>query len=346
MSETHKLDVSGAYQLFIDFIMDKLRGKRASNGWYNIRGDSFCSNCAAHVRSALYVLAKEGSPPILNCFRAGCCERKLMSASDFIRIGFENQEAVKVILDESAKVSRNSLVKHDRNPLVRTVELSVYQKQILRDRCNFSTKDLQEAVDKYRLIPNLIKVIDDNYHDEATLKKFEYLRQVSQNGNVIVFATNDYNTFTIRSDKFKGMISISESVFSGYTLKSDIFEKAESLVITEGVFDLLNIKRFYANIDNGVYIASLGFTNMFNLIKRYYCKYIETVKTLIIFADSDVSNGSSFSYDKRMYNNLLKKISKELGDDAFKEIYIIYNQASKDFGDFRCDILPVKIQVK
>lgn len=347
MPETHKLSVSDAYSLFVDFIESNLHGKRASNGWYHIRGDSFCHTCASHTRSALYVLAKEGSPPILNCFRAGCGERKQMAASDFTRIGFANEDAVRVILTESTKVARGGIRKSGfANPLMRSVDLSPYQKQILRDRCKFSQSELYDAVSKYRLIPNLVKLVDDNYQDEETRKRFDYLRYVSQKGDVVVFATNDYNTFTIRSEKLKGMISITESVFSGYSLRSDTFEKAETLVVTEGIFDLLNIKRFYGNVDNGVYVATLGFANMYNLIKRYYCANIGTIKNLIIFADSDISNASSFTYDRRMYTKLLNKLDKDLGDSAFEEIYIVYNRASKDFGDFRCDIEPVKVKIK
>ena len=348
MSASHSMSIEDAYKLFINHILTNLHGKKASNGWYNIRGDSFCSNCATHTRSALYILAKEGTPPAMNCFRAGCGERGVMNASDFIRIGFDNEEATKVILRESSKISKGSVTRSDsvQTPLVRNVELSTYQKQVLRDRCRFTNQEIRDAVSLYRIIPNLTKTIDDNYNDVDIRKRFDYLRLAAVSGELVSFATKDFNTFSVRSEKLKGMISIKESIFTGYTLMSQSVNAIETLVVTEGVFDILNIKRFYCNIDNALYVATLGFANMYNLIKRYYCKHIGSVKTLIIFADSDVSHGNSYTYDKRMYTNLLRKLTKDLGDNAFQEIYIVYNKASKDFGDFRQEIVPQKIQIK
>lgn len=345
MPETHTLDVSGAYELLIKHIMSKLHGKKASNGWYNIRGDSFCTTCATHKRSALYILVKEGSPPALNCFRAGCGERKVMAASDFGRIGFYNHEAIKLIVNESAKGTKSYINTATHNHLIRKVDLSIYQKETLRDRCRMTNDEIKSAVDKFRIIPDVVKVIEDNYEDPNIRYKFSYLKDVSKRGEAVVFATDDYNTFAIRSEKLKGMISINESVFTGYTLKSDLCDNVENLVITEGIFDILNIKRFYCDIDNAMFIATLGFANMFNLIKRYYIKHIDTVKSLIIFADSDINRGESYSYNKVQYNKLLNKINKEFGSQAFKEIFIVYNTDSKDFGDFRNNITPKKIRL-
>lgn len=340
------MTVEDAFSLLEDHIYTRLAGKKASNGWYNIRGDSFCSNCASHKRSALYILAKEGASPALNCFRAGCGERKIMSVSDFYKIGFDNTEAIQVILKDAAKVSKGSINKVNHSTLIRNIELSQYQKNTLRSRCRFSNDELRDAVGYYRLIPNLYKLICDNYNDSNIINRFNYVKTVSNNGDVVVFATDDHNTFTIRSETLKGMISITESTFSGYTLRSKDCKCVENIVITEGIFDLLNIKRFYGNVDDGLYIATLGFANMFNLIKRYYCRHINTAKTLIIFADSDINRGTSFSYDKRQYSKLLNKIELELGDQAFREIYLVYNKASKDFGDFNKPIEPVKIKIK
>lgn len=341
------MTLSDAYRLLEQHIYDNLDGKQASGGWYHIRGDSFCANCASHVRSALYILAKEGTSPALNCFRAGCGERKIMGVNDFYRIGFANDDAIKVILAESSKIARGSVTKYsDDTTLIRKTGLSIYQKSVLRDRCRFTNDELKNAVYKYRLIPNINGLIDDSYTDEKIRNKFDYLRAYSNTGTAVVFATNDYNTFTVRSQRLKGMISVRESVFTGYTLKSSNYKQTDTLIVTEGIFDLLNIKRFYCNVDNGFYVATLGFANMFNMIKRYYCQYINTVKTLILFADSDIQRGNSFTYDVSQYDKLLRKINKEFGSNAFCEIYIVYNSSSKDFGDFREEITPVKIKIK
>ena len=63
--------------------------------------------------------------------------------------------------------------------------------------------------------------------------------------------------------------------------------------------------------------------------------------------DSDIKlENGKYMYKKYMLNNILKGIKKEIGENAFNTMWMVYNTKSKDFGDMSDEFGPVKIQLK
>ena len=340
------MDLKQSFNLFLDFVRTELRGKGGYyTGWIKINGDRICNECPHHKRRSLYILMKEGNLPFLKCFRISCTIKRYITKADFLSFGFTNMEAIKCLLEDS--ISYNAKSEKD---IGSTVPLVISDYTLSKDQADYFEARTNiypdyETIEEYRIIPNIYKAIYETYDDVETHMRFEETK-IRENKYNITFATQNYNMFFYR-DIHASDIKLKFSVGNTepYTLGDS--DSPEYMVIAEGVFDLINIYSKYAVIDKAIYIATGGAQAIFNEICDYYTKHIESIKYLIIFADSDISLGNNkYTYDKKFYDNLFYKLNKTLGKDVFKEIYLVYNKASKDFGDMREEILPEKLQIK
>jgi len=338
------MDLSNAYKLFKTFIMEELNGRETRDGWFRIDGSRICNRCTKTKISKLYCFCEYGTPIFLNCFRASCGMRRRINETDFKDFGFTNAEAVSLLLTASNRGIRKMVTSGNNELIIRDLILSDEQKAYMYKRTKLDMN--MDLVRKYRIIPNLHQVTLDNFHtgDPFLLKIDNTLGKLNK-GDYITFATNDYNTFSVRGNRTKLILSIMQKKFGGYELIQG--NKVETICITESIFDIINIMNTNQSLDNTSFIATLGFGNMLSLIVSYYTKYIDTVENLIIFADSDeqISN-NKYTYKKTMYDNLIKGIYNKLGEDVFKSMCIVYNQSAKDFGNLSDNIKPKKIIIK
>jgi len=331
------MEANEAFRLLKDYCLKYLDGKESASGWICIRGDRFCSRCAEHRRSALYILIDPGNPVYLNCFRAGCDTRRRVRLQDLKDLGFNNQEAIACIMNETGKGSSRVINTDSTELISRAQTLTYLQRDYLRKRLAMDITDKDAKF--YRIIPDLRQMIIDNFSENSDI----YKKLPPGNAqNWISFSTQDCNTFTIRSitGRLKLMISNKDLRFPGYVLQKG--KKIETIVITEGIFDLINIYTKFAPLDNAIFIATLGFNNLVNLVKYYAGKYTTTIKNLVIFADSDLKTSFGYTYKDRAY----RTVWRELACVPFESIWLLYNKKSKDFGDMSLPIKIEKVQIK
>ncbi len=345
------ITVNQAYEKLREFCITELRGKISTGGWICIRGERICNECSRHKRSTLYMLVKEGSPVILNCFRAQCGMTKRVQMNDFMELGFRDVEAITLMLDENNYENTTTYSTLTHNIIIRDTMMSSEQISYFYKRTKMYPD--QDDVRFYRIVPNIKEVMRESKILDSRQDINKMMENIDFYGKrLITFANSEYNTFICRGsipqNRCKLMFKTDEDKtndnFSGYTLSRG--KDFSTLVVTEGSFDLINVFTKFAIIDNTFYVATLGFSHTLKLIQRYYRKNIENMERLILFVDSDVKTEAGYTYNKGMINKLLSNINRLIGEDAFKEIYLVYNKASKDFGDMSEPINPVKICIK
>lgn len=344
------MSVELATKKFRDFCVAELHGKLSSKGWTKIDGSRLCSQCARKRRRTLYALINEGSAVYLKCFRASCDLKRFATYEDFQDLGFTDKDAIQVLMDNTNRFDITSYGGDVRPIHVQDRVISQEQSQYFEKRTGIKLKP--EDVFKYRIIPNMSEVMYDNFdEDDPILEKFKSMK-IHSDKKAITFATHDFATVSYRHvfKNQKVVFNLSDGVSNnGYTLErlDQEHDDIKTLVFTEGVFDLINVYNYYAYIYGAKYIATLGFQSLHSDIVYWYQQYIDTVERLIIFADSDIDLPyGNKTYDKKALDNVLRSVAKDIGEDAFKEIVIVYNTKTKDFGDRSEEIVPKLVQYK
>lgn len=342
-----EMTVELATKKFRDFCVAELNGKISNKGWVKINGERLCNTCAMKKRRTLYALVTESSPIYLKCFRASCDLKRFATMDDFAQLGFRDQEAIQVLINNQNRLNINYYGSDTRPILIQDRIVSNEQIAYFKKRTKMLlTPDL---IFKYRIIPNLYDVMKDNFdEDDVHMEKFLSMN-IKDDKLAITFATDDYATVSYRHTKRdqKVIFNLSDSVNNGYVLdRLEDKDKIETLVLCEGIFDIINIHKHFAIIDGTRYIATLGFQSFYSDIIHHYKQNIDSVKQLILFLDSDkeLPYGKR-TYDKFAVDNLMKKLKYELGD-VFEKITFVYNSATKDFGDLSEKIEPVKVEYK
>lgn len=341
------MDLTNAYKVFLDFVRTELNGKGGHyTGWIKIDGSRICNECSRHKRKTLYVMLKEGFRPFLKCFRASCDIRRYITRADFQAFGFDNRDAIKALIDDT--ISYNSKSERDASVGIPLViidnKFDTVQEKYFESRTNIILDE--DIANTFRIIPNLADAIIETYEEEPeTIAKFGETK-IKSNKHNITFATENYNMFFYR-DIWDSNIKLKFATGTTEPYRLYTSDKPEYLIVAEGVFDIINVYTKYAVVDDGAYVATGGALAIFNEICNTYTQYIETINNLVIFADSDIKLGDNkYTYDKKFYNNLFKRLRETLGENAFKSIYLVYNKKSKDFGDMREEIYPDKITIK
>lgn len=348
------LNIKQAYELLRVFLVRELNGKIQHNNWIEFRGDRFCDECHRHRRSALYMYVEEGSTLFVKCFRASCSLKRAITAQDLIDLGFKNTEAIKLLINSS---ERSKFVYKDlefkvNNIIVTKIRFSIEQENYFYKRTGFIPN--KSDMDIFRLIPDIRGLIHDNFVTldginnkyESFLNNFkkffnkynksEYISYFTNDGNKFYFRSIDDNTNSIK----KGQLSLTDNK-SLYTVqKGDI---VENLVITEGIFDLINVYKSFHIGNNAIFTSTGGFAAFEYHIISLYKKHMDTLKNLYIYCDSDVYKEDIDRYDINfeMLNTMFRNLFKRIPIIAFEKIYIIHNTHSKDFGD-----LSLKIRKK
>lgn len=109
----------------------------------------------------------------------------------------------------------------------------------------------------------------------------------------------------------------------------DITQDEVYIVLAEGIFDTINISNYLGGI-NALYVqtgSAGGMYGMFKRLSKYY--YVDWM----FVRDEDVE--ISFFKNIKKYN-----------DYRFRnKAYVVYNELSKDFGDFREPVRMHKIKI-
>lgn len=337
------MELKEAYTLLEDFARTELSGKGGYHtGWIKIDGRRICAECARHKRKTLYIYIKEGFRPFLKCFRISCDIRRYMTVKDFHDLGFTNNEAIKLLTENTTMTPVKTSNLNDEVPVIINDRfLNKNQLDYFKARTNIDLTE--EDIVKYRIIPNLSEVIYDTYEEDIdTIEKFKQTK-IKSNKDAITFADHDYSMYYYRGINSNIKLKFNTGISYGYT---HVVGTPNTIVITEGIFDIINVMTKYCVIDDAVYIASGGIEAMAKDIIKYYAKYIDTMERLIIFADSDIKLQNKYTYNEKFYNKLIRTIENKLGKLAFKELYIVYSSRCKDFGDMREDIYPIKVKLK
>lgn len=343
---------SHALVLLRNYIEDKLHAKQSTSIFYLIDGGRICGKCRVNRRRTLYMIIADNSPVMLKCFRASCTidylaanpdtdvtKARMITEDELRQLGFDNEEAIVEIMNCKNFVHRKTKSLINRTSIIQDTNLSSDQQEYIRTRCNFTPSKYE--IDKYHIVSNINEFIVDN--DVEMSGEIESMYSKYTKCNSITFLCNKttLSTRAIASNvrMQKSIINMTSNVTSsGYVIGDSISNK-HTLVLTEGIFDIINTERYFAVFnDPGVlYAASLGFNKSSSIIENFFYKNIETMKTLILFMDSDivkeVHGKTTYMYDEYQLYSLLKKLDNNIGDDNFKEIYVCYNMKGKDCGD-------------
>lgn len=330
-----------AFKQLEEFVRTDLSGKGGNyTGWIRIDGRRICSECSKHKRKTLYIHIKEGVRPFLKCFRIGCSIKRYITRQDLFDLGFTNKEAIAELLENTTQYINEKEISDEIPLVIQDRELTPAQIKYFYNRTNIELYD--DIIQFFRIIPNLAEVVYDTFDDE-TIERFKETK-VIPNKNNITFATVDSKMFIYRSIIDSVKIKYAVDTSEGYVLSRG--DKVETLVIAEGIFDIINIYTKFAVIDNALYVASLGAQATYNIIVNNIIKYSDTIKTIIIFADSDIKiSDIKYTYKNLFYDNLFKRLRNEY-PGVIENAYLVYNKGSKDFGDMSQPIIPEKIEIK
>lgn len=327
-----------ATDLWLKFVYDELNPRKSQNGWFKITGDRICAECPRHKNRSLYVWIQDGKHPFLKCFRASCTIRRYMTVEDFNDFGFDNKDAIRVLMT-SSKIDTDAKEWNMKSKpvILQDKILNSMQLKYLEKRTGIRA-NLTDVM-FYRIVPNLHQTIHDTLDEDDTelMSKFNSVN-IPNDKKAITFATRDYRMFMYRTIYGNYKIKYALEKDYGYTLYKGLPNTVDTLVITEGIFDIINIYNKYYKKSKSLYIASLGAESILECICYWYRQHVETIKNIVIFADSDKMENFKLTYDKKFYNKLIHIIDNKIGLNNFDSIKLYYNTKSKDFGDISLEI--------
>lgn len=350
-AERKKMSPAMAMKLWKDFLMAECDGRETRTAWIRIDGSRICSKCGRDRRKKkLYVYCDPDHFVYLHCFRASCSTNRMITLQDFENFGFRNQEAIQVLLDPEGK-SNIRMYHKSGKPMV--VDDLVPSKEQMDYYWRRIQKELTPGeVRMTRMIPNLYQVFRENLEDDDPL--WEHIRRsgLTDDKRWMCFANEDFDVFSCRHifQNKKVILSTRDGNHYGVSyLRQETPESdPEAIVIAEGLFDILNVYHRFAYLENAIYIASLGQDAILTMIQYYKQKYLDSLQTLILFVDSDIYDAEHqcYQYRKGSIRRLLRQVIQKLGKEAFTNIHICYNRASKDFGDMQAPIQAIREDIK
>lgn len=324
---------------------DHYSGKQGSREWMKCDCRTICNACTNKRYKPFYISVTGESPIYMKCFKISSDINRFATMSDFEAFGFTDTEAIKLLIDRNNRFKIKNLDTNTRPIVINDYILSTTQNSYWKKRLGFNPT--LEDIMFYRFIPDIDTVMTDNYEPESEEYMSYKATGIKPGKTGMTFLTTDFGMVSYRGidDSKKLKFNLSRNTSHGYTLKRG--EEVKSLVLAEGIFDIINIYNIFARMDNTLYCASLGFNSFENDICHWYQQHIDTVEQLIIFADSDRKlQYGKYTFKDYPINNLIKRLGDRLGEDAFKKIYICYNSKGKDFGDLSSPIEGERIEIK
>lgn len=324
---------------------DHYNGKQGSREWMKCDCRTICNACTNKKYKPFYISVTGESPIYMKCFKISSDINRFATPADFEAFGFRDTEAIKLLVDRNNRMKIKHLDTSTRPIIVNDYIMSVSQENYWKKRTG-KVPDMSE-LSYYRFICDIDSVMNENFEPESEEYTAYKTTGIRPGKTGCTFLTSDYGMVSYRGidDGKKIKFNISKNVSHGYTLKRG--EEVKSIVIAEGIFDIINIYNIFAYMNDALYCASLGFNSFENDICYWYQQHCDTVEQLIIFADSDVKMSyGHFTYKSFAINNLIKRLSERLGEDAFKKIFVCYNAKGKDFGDLSSPIEGERVEIK
>lgn len=324
---------------------DHYNGKQGSREWMKCDCRTICNACTNKKYKPFYISVTGESPIYMKCFKISSDINRFATPADFEAFGFTDRDAIKLLIDRNNRMKIKHLDTSNRPLIVNDYIMSAAQQSYWKKRTG-KVPDITDLVN-YRFICDIDDVMNENFEPDS--EEFVAYKSTGIRPGKIgcTFLTSDYGMVSYRGidDGKKIKFNISKNTSHGYTLRRG--DEVKSLIIAEGIFDIINIYNVFAYMNDALYCASLGFNSFENDICYWYQQHCETIEQLIIFADSDVKlSYGHFTYKSFAINNLIKRLSERLGEDAFKKIYVCYNAKGKDFGDLSSPIEGERVEIK
>lgn len=320
-----------AFNIFYKFLYTNMRAKQYHNSYFSIDGTRICSECKNHKINPVYIRCSPDAPLYLKCFRASCTNSRKLTEKDLLDMGFTDKEAIIQLLKDTKKKNFEFKKGYIQELFVDYSKLSGEQLAYMVDRCKIVLTD--ETMFEYKIIPDLKSTLQYSPHIQINADKFSLNPK-----NTICFHSDNENKFICRGigrDLKLSLTADQDMVGNYYTL--NIGKKNKSIMfICEGVFDCINVYNMNRNIGKDViFVATFGFASYVKAIEYYYQKYINSINHIVLVMDSDIIGNSGFTYNITDVRDIVTKLEQSLGKKFVNKIDVIYNSASKDFGDFR-----------
>ena len=320
-----------AFNIFYKFLYSNMRAKQYHNSYFSIAGTRICSECKNHKINPVYIRCSPDAPLYLKCFRASCTNSRKLTEKDLLDMGFTDKEAIIQLLKDTKKKNFEFKKGYNQELFVDYSKLTGEQLAYMVDRCKIVLTD--ETMFEYKIIPDLKSTLQYSPHIQINADKFSLNPK-----NTICFHSDNENKFICRGigrDLKLSLTADQDMVGNYYTL--NIGKKNKTIMfICEGVFDCINVYNMNKNIGkDAIFVATFGFASYVKAIEYYYQKYINSMNHIVLVMDSDIIGNSGFTYNITDVRDIVTKLEQSLGKKFVNKIDVIYNSASKDFGDFR-----------
>lgn len=314
--------------------------KKYGSGWYGVNS---CVKCGKHKKKVnMYITFPDALEPdrviVVKCFRASCGHAGRLTGQDLINMGYKNSEAIRIIDEHKGSKSYVKLSRSGDTPQIVTHytesnDMFKYFKDRTGVQLNF------EKCKEYSIITDYKSLVKNNpFIPSACVPA---LKSILSKDNLVVMHTDKYKRVIIRAIQggFKCILPLVE----GNNVDYYVFRRpsnVKDIVVAEGVFDIINFANMNRALDSALFIGTLGLNATTDAVAYETLDY-ENLDRLIIVGDSEIDKYGRFNVNRDIYNGLIRKVG-----DRFKEIYLVYNSASKDFGDMREPIEVVMHKLK
>lgn len=312
---------------------------QSNKEWYTLRCP-FCGDSDKHKESKhLNIrISKKDDIMAIKCFQPKCDIGGLLKRDHLIKLGVSDLEILNYVSSKE-KENKKIINKISVTKLNLKIPLNIKKenKEYFEKRTGLNITE--EMIQKYRIIGDIENFINMNKDKIDYNKMLWKLMYNEREGIRYIGFLNDSGTFlNFRSvnDKIKHIkipiIHLPIYVdHKPYSIKRNFnIKKRPYIVIAEGVFDIINIYNYLNNYDGLFLMAGSvgGIWNIFNKISKYYYDVIWV-----------------FIRDEGVNIDFFKKI-KKYNDYKFKhDAIVIYNEASKDFGEIMKPIKMKKIKI-
>lgn len=320
-----------AFNIFYKFLYSNMRAKQYHNSYFSIDGTKICAECKNHKINPVYIRCNPDSPLYLKCFRAGCTNSRRLTQKDFLDMGFVDMEAIKQLTKDVKKSSFEFKKGYVQELFIDYSKLSGDQLAYMVDRCKLVLTD--ETMFEYKIIPDLKSTLQYSPHININVDKFTLSPK-----DTICFHSDNENKFVCRGigRDFKLSLTADQDMVGNYYTLNIGKKNKTMMFICEGVFDCINVYNMNRNIGkDAIFVATFGFASYVKAIEYYYQKYINSMNHLVLVMDTTKMGNSDYMYNIAEVKEIVSKLEASLGKKFVNKIDVVYNTASKDFGDFR-----------
>jgi len=322
-----------------DFLYDRYDAKVQGNKeWFMIQCP-FCGDSPnPNTRHLNVRISVNDDHMYVKCFQSKCDVAGPLTSQHLMKMGLSDMQVLKFVSDKSKITS-----KMVRNISSTKLNLQIPEKKRIPSEY-FKARTKKEMTDdnirKYRIVTDFTKFYELNKDTIDYDKKLGLLMyKESENKNFIGFlnesgtylqvrSVDDDDTKHIKIPLVKLPIYVSHQPYV-LTRNFDLAKRDVYIYVTEGLFDIVNVYNYF--MDDGLYMQTGSASSIYGQFKKF-SKFYYGVYWVFV-RDRDVSI--------KFFKNLKEQYDYRFKNDA----YVVYNELSKDFGDFREPIQVRKIKI-